>query len=227
MFMGEGIVEASVDQLMELFRELQSTKIVDPIFIEAEDIEEFDQFNRILRFKYQMPAMVKNRDFLFHNHEAILTDRKVKTGIVVGISVEHDKCPADPKFIRGIIMASGWVFEELEDNPKHTRAYYIVQSDPKGWLPVLAVNVISADQCLNVYRLKEHFGKGSAEEEDEKAEKGKEKDEQKGENEEVAKEEVVEEVVEEEAVEEQEKKEETEKEKPKSKKKKNKSKKKK
>jgi len=177
LFMGEGKISESVETFMEFFKDINSTKVVDPMYLGGEEIEVLNDNHHILRFRYQLPPMITNRDFLFHEFEGIVSTEP-KIGAIIGVSIEHEKCKVDPKFIRGNIMASGWVFEEVAPNECNVR--FIAQTDPRGWLPVWVVNLVTADQSLNVLRLKEHFeklkGKGKVEE---KEEKEKEKEEKK------------------------------------------------
>jgi len=157
MFLGEGIVDAGVDTLLSFFDKYENTKIVDSMFIEGEDIAVMDKENKICWMKYALPTpLITNRDFLFHQYSTVITDGP-KIGLLIGISVTHDKCPSHKCYVRGEILLSGYLFKEVDGNPSQCHASYLVQADPKGWSPTWVVNMVSADQGLNILRLKEHF----------------------------------------------------------------------
>ena len=49
-----------------------------------------------------------------------------------------------------------YVCNEISQDPPRTHVAYVVQFDPKGWIPALVVNLIASEQTLNVLRLKKY-----------------------------------------------------------------------
>jgi len=73
--------------------------------------------------------------------------------VVAGSSVLLDKHPQVKGCVRGEVQSSGYICIPNADN-KTCKLTYLVQVDPKGWLPVWLVNLVAADQAMNVLRLK-------------------------------------------------------------------------
>jgi hypothetical protein len=59
--------------------------------------------------------------------------------------------------IRGEIEATGIVFRLLQDGTGIS-VTYIVQVDPRGWLPASVVNASSSDQAMNALRICQIYG---------------------------------------------------------------------
>jgi hypothetical protein len=55
-----------------------------------------------------------------------------------------------------IILDSKYVCKEITQNPTRTHVAYVVQFDPRGWLPSVVVNLLATEQALNVLRLKKY-----------------------------------------------------------------------
>jgi len=156
LVLGEGIVHTSVEILHEFLHDLSNTTELDPTIICRDEIVKISDSSRIVRVRYQLPAMLSNREFVMHVYDGIVSDDP-KVMVSAGISVEHDMCPHVPDFVRGIILTSGYVCKEITTNPPRTHVSYVAQFDLKGWIPAWGVNMIANNQAMNVYRLKKYF----------------------------------------------------------------------
>jgi len=161
LVLGEGIVHTTTDNLSQFLHGANNATEFDPTLIEREEIVKVTDTSRVMRLRYQYPALMSNREFVIHAYDAIISENP-KIAISAGISVEHEMCKEDPEFVRGIILVSGYVCKEITLNPPRTHVSFVVQLDPKGWLPPMVGNMIAAEQALNVVRLKQYFEQPAA-----------------------------------------------------------------
>eukprot|EP01112_Ceratiomyxa_fruticulosa_P022134 TRINITY_DN8021_c0_g1_i2.p1 TRINITY_DN8021_c0_g1~~TRINITY_DN8021_c0_g1_i2.p1 ORF type:complete len:253 (-),score=61.70 TRINITY_DN8021_c0_g1_i2:127-885(-) len=154
---GEGIVPATTKELLDFFLVYESLKISDKTYMGGEVIERIDDQHSIFLSRFKAPPLIKNRDFLYIEYDGKGDDGE--TYLCVAYSIERDDVPPDPNFVRGVIYATGYIYKPVEGDPSKSHLTYIVHVDPKGWLPVMVVNMVAADQAGNVASVKEHFEK--------------------------------------------------------------------
>ncbi len=62
------MVHATPEKLCDMFVDFATTKLVDPMFIGGTEVEKIDDTSRIVHYRYQLPPMIANRDFLFQSY---------------------------------------------------------------------------------------------------------------------------------------------------------------
>ena len=107
----------------------------------------------------QTPPPLTHRDFVW---KSCCTKISEDIYSIIAKSCVHESKPPEPDsllmaHVRGIIGYSGWHMKSLGKGK--CLATYVVQCDPKGWVPHTAVNLIATRQGTNVQRLAKHFDK--------------------------------------------------------------------
>lgn len=77
--------------------------------------------------------------------------------MIIGENATHESKPVEKdslmmSLVRSEIGVSGYRCKRTADNKCFLT--YVVQADPKGWIPTIAVNQIALDQAQNVKRVK-------------------------------------------------------------------------
>lgn len=153
MMRGKLEIPASAKAVLECTEDLETRKQWDELFIEGSNVETLDDSHQVLHFKFKSGTMmVSNRDFVMA--------RSVRTnddGTIVAnhVSIEHPDVGENKGFVRGEIDVSGYFIEPLSDSS--CRVTYVVQLDPKGWVPTAAVNLVAVKQPLVLARMKKHL----------------------------------------------------------------------
>jgi len=153
---GEGIVEASPQELFEFLQDFDKTTGLDPMFREGKIVLDLGNKHTINYAAFYMGPLITCRDFVMHGYDGIGGNG---IGVSVGKSVDLDALPARPSYVRAIINASGYVYRALPEDPSKSFVQYVVNVDPKGWLPYWLVNLAASDQGTNIKRLQEYFAK--------------------------------------------------------------------
>eukprot|EP01088_Endostelium_zonatum_P005902 TRINITY_DN178_c0_g1_i1.p1 TRINITY_DN178_c0_g1~~TRINITY_DN178_c0_g1_i1.p1 ORF type:complete len:243 (-),score=64.67 TRINITY_DN178_c0_g1_i1:84-812(-) len=110
----------------------------------------------VLWQKFNAPTMIKNRDLTLFGKSAFLPDGRWAVGFKS--IVDPKKLPEDPAFVRGELAESGFVLRKVEvDGKEATEVTYIVQLDPKGWIPTWAVNQTAGEQSKVVVNMKQEL----------------------------------------------------------------------
>lgn len=161
---GDGIVNASLDAVLEFCSDPNNLYITDPMLIEVDIIEELEKDFKIVHFMAKMPPAVSNRDFVWQEFDGMWQEESPRVAVSVVRSVEHEKVPPKQGFVRGELVSSGFLLREVVGDPSKARVTYMIHVDPKGWLPVFLVNMLAGDQAMNVVRLKKHFDEKAEEE---------------------------------------------------------------
>ncbi|KAK3755762.1 hypothetical protein QZH41_019993, partial [Actinostola sp. cb2023] len=97
------------------------------------------------------------RDVCWLEYGDILTDKNGEEfGFGVASSIERPECPKMEHYglVRAELLCSGYIFRKMPNEPDYMEVTYVVQADPKGWLPTWAVNMFAWQQALNVARIR-------------------------------------------------------------------------
>jgi len=123
----------------------------------AVDVEEFDSTHVICYGVWKMYWPLWNRDFVWYQLGKLNVDDK-GTHVIVSRSVDHQKYPEQKGIVRGEILETGYIIRPNASDPRNkSDLSYVVQVDPRGYIPSWAVNMVAADQAKNVLRVKKYF----------------------------------------------------------------------
>jgi len=159
LFRGVGVVPAPPKLLEDAIRVQENMKLIDPMCKETKVIKTYDADHHIYWASFKLPPMISDRDFCWWCLDANLPDG---TYVSTGKSMVTKDCEGTPKHVRGEIRASGYIVQPIKDDPKSSRVTYVVQTDPRGWLPTRVVNYVASSQAYNPGVMKEiipHFMK--------------------------------------------------------------------
>ncbi|XP_046841687.1 uncharacterized protein LOC124435774 [Xenia sp. Carnegie-2017] len=99
---------------------------------------------------------VSLRDVCWLEYGDIRVDENGKEyGFGVGSSIKRPECPelSHLNLVRAEMLCSGYVFRQ-SDQPDILDVTYIIQADPKGWLPIWAINLFAWQEALNLARIR-------------------------------------------------------------------------
>ena len=115
----------------------------DKLFHEFEVVEHDEKkMETVLYYSIKAPFGVSNRDFL-QKRKVIHDFPKEGITYMHFKSIEHDKKPPVKKVVRAETIISGYIMEQIKDNPPITKLTVISQNDIKGLIPKYLVNMAS------------------------------------------------------------------------------------
>jgi len=167
--MGVSTVDAHPDTCMEYFKDprMVFTKLfpnIDRMFTHGKVLQVQSKDKALCHANFKMPMPVGNmpargirsRDFVWRQ-----TVSKLSTGnvLVTASSTNEIAVPEQKGVVRGEIRTSGYYGRRIPGK-EASRVWYIVQADPKGFLPKWLVNLASQKQAQNALRLSEMFQNG-------------------------------------------------------------------
>mmetsp|Transcript_17971 Transcript_17971/g.22637 ORF Transcript_17971/g.22637 Transcript_17971/m.22637 type:complete len:508 (+) Transcript_17971:112-1635(+) len=144
-------------QTSELFREEMSQ--LDPMFTGGALLSNhFFNEDSLLQLFYSNFSLapgdvIWDRDMLFIQYTTLTKDRNDRVCVAACGSVDRPDFPlmSHLKRVRGIIQNTGYVFREI--GPNKVRITYVVQVDPRGYLPPWVVNISAQSQAENTDRM--------------------------------------------------------------------------
>jgi len=155
-------VQTTADEIFKFFCEpaqwMESMKVADIMFMGGRVLSVHDAHHTTCHAKFRTPPGINNRDFCYRTLSTMPDEH---TAIAIAWSVEDDECPPDSTWggaVRGEILASGYIARDIPGT-ESCELTYIVQVDPKGWVPVAITNLVAADQADNVTRVAKYFAK--------------------------------------------------------------------
>lgn len=164
MIKGVSPINSKAIDMFKFFSEtdcwFDAMKIADAMFVGGKILEVHDAHHMACHAQFRAPPGITNRDVCFSGLHAMIDER---TAVSIAVSVQRPDCPPaknEWKWVRSEILTSGYVARESSDG-KGCELIYIVQLDPKGWLPAWVVNIVAADQADNVTRIAKHFAKNN------------------------------------------------------------------
>jgi len=151
-FKGVGIVPCSPKMLEDAIRVPENMKIMDPMCLSTKTIKTFDRDHHIYSARFKLGFMIWDRDFAWYCLDTNLSDG---TYVSTGKSIVTTDYPEVSGCVRGEIRASGYIVQPIKDKTDECRVIYLVQTDPKGWLPSNIVNYVASSQAYNPGVIKE------------------------------------------------------------------------
>ncbi|KAH3732826.1 hypothetical protein Pelo_16351 [Pelomyxa schiedti] len=134
-------------------------KDYDPSRIEGivkQEISKDDNGNclEIVHLKYNSGSrFVSNRDFVCINYAVMNTAENSAVSLAKSVDAG---IPPEPGFVRGETLGA-FIIAPTPDGGQEVN--YIVQLDPKGWVPTYLVNAVSRDQPMVLATLKAFISK--------------------------------------------------------------------
>lgn len=115
----------------------------DKLFHHFEVVEhDEEKMDTVLYYVIKAPIGISNRDFL--QRRKVIHDFPKKGVTYMHFkSIEHEDKPPVKGIVRAETIISGYVIEQIEDNPPTTRLTVISQNDIKGLIPKYLVNMAS------------------------------------------------------------------------------------
>uniref|UniRef100_A0A7S4MT69 START domain-containing protein n=1 Tax=Vannella robusta TaxID=1487602 RepID=A0A7S4MT69_9EUKA len=155
MLRGVTTIPKTPEEILKCTEDLESRKAWDELFIEGSVVKELDENHQVIHFKFKSPSMmVTNRDFVMARAVKRCDDGTILSNHV---SVVDDDAPDAKGFVRGDVFASGYWLKPNGDGT--STAAYVVQIDPKGWIPTAIVNVVAKKQPLVLAKMREYLAK--------------------------------------------------------------------
>mmetsp|Transcript_38444 Transcript_38444/g.105905 ORF Transcript_38444/g.105905 Transcript_38444/m.105905 type:complete len:337 (-) Transcript_38444:115-1125(-) len=129
-------------------------KAADEMNYERRIVETIDDNHAVFYGAFRVPGILWNRDIVWSGMWALLQDQEL---IVLGTSTERADVPerTSERLVRADMCCSGYRLKVRA--PGEIVVDYVVQVDPKGYVPKWVVNIVSADQAHNVTRLRKFF----------------------------------------------------------------------
>mmetsp|Transcript_14824 Transcript_14824/g.40683 ORF Transcript_14824/g.40683 Transcript_14824/m.40683 type:complete len:358 (-) Transcript_14824:64-1137(-) len=156
LFKGVSVVEASVGEFFQFMADIPNFKrtmaIADTMFVDGASVGHMEAHHATMQLSFKMPMGIPYRDFCLENLVVMLDEGTV---LSLAQSVERLDVPEKPPFVRGTVLASGYLAKSIGQN--RCELTYVVQVDPKGWLPKWVVNLVAVDQTDNVTRIADYF----------------------------------------------------------------------
>jgi len=106
----------------------------------SEELERNSPHDYVLYQAFELPAIMSNRDYVYHGKATITPDTGVVTLALQ--SVEHAKAP-ETIGVRANLINSRYVLTPMADGKTQIEVEII--TDPKGWLPAWLTNSIQED----------------------------------------------------------------------------------
>lgn len=113
----------------------------DKVFDKFEVVEETED-HTVLYYVIKAPIGISNRDFLQSRTVRYDWPKKGVTYMHFK-SIDHPQKPPVKKIIRAETIMSGYIFEQIQDDPPITKLIIISQNDIKGLIPKYLVNLAS------------------------------------------------------------------------------------
>jgi len=150
-FKGVGLIPVSVEKLAPQIRNIQNMLLIDPMCKSVGTVRTLDDFRHIYTAKFKMPTFTWHRDFCWLAIDIYKPDG---TYASLGKSIVTSDCPPDPDHVRAEMNVCGYVAQKT-NNPDEAKLTYLVQVNPKGWLPAWIVNYVAKSQAYNPGIIKE------------------------------------------------------------------------
>jgi len=157
----EGILPCSAKGLYDfmLAADLKTRRKWDNSLVNCKVIREISPNNHLMHFIYSAPFPVQSRDFCVHRFlkEGNLPSSDKKSYSIWGISIEDDDLLPQSQYIRGDILISGYLIEEVTSNT--CKITSVNKIDPKGWIPKFVINLTKLRPLQKLIKLSQLISK--------------------------------------------------------------------
>jgi len=150
---GRTDINATADEVLKCTEDLDARAKWDELFIKGSVIQDIDETHQVIHFQFKSPSMmVTNRDFVMAR-----AVRRLEDGTILSNhrSVVHPDCGDCKGFVRGDVFESGYYIKPNGNGG--CTVVYVVQIDPKGWIPTAIVNMVAKKQPLVLAKMKDHL----------------------------------------------------------------------
>ncbi|KAH3731590.1 hypothetical protein Pelo_17581 [Pelomyxa schiedti] len=145
--------------MLDLMADSAARPNYDPMFISGDTVEAIrsdENGNKLgiahLRFK-SGSMFVSNRDFACL--VCSVHDTAAQSGVIVAKSITRPDIPEETGYVRAELLSSAFLIATTADGGLEVN--YVVQLDPKGWVPTAVVNAVSKDQPMVLAKLKQYI----------------------------------------------------------------------
>jgi len=151
-FMGITVVDAPMEVILEVFRDIPSFPKWYGFCRDIRQIREYSDTHRLVYFVLATQWPTKDRDMVI---DAVIDVDRVKGTAVISMkALEEEVVPRERKYVRMTYMIGRTTLTEIDGSK--TRVVYRVQSDPAGYIPSALSNMLAKDQpYLTLKGLKE------------------------------------------------------------------------
>merc|ERR1712098_269895 len=144
----------TIPEMIERYKDHNLLTRVDPTCKSIEEIHRYSDCHQVILGESYGNIMISKRDFLLERFSYQIDDR---TCVTIGWSVgeEHTHhVPTMRRAVRAQVCISGYY--TVSTGPGEFETTYIVQVDPKGWIPKWLVNNKAKGQAMNVGRARDY-----------------------------------------------------------------------
>lgn len=146
---GEGIVDAPASKILEAALNVPATTKWDDTLEDRELIKKLNQHYLMRNVLKRIGFTQKREAFTVFN--SFLEPDGTLYGVAT--SIDHPSFPANKDYVRAQIKMAGWILKPLPENPNKTFFTYILNADPRGWIPKHIINWLMEEQGMTVRKL--------------------------------------------------------------------------
>jgi len=163
---GKARIRASAEEIQATVRALDYVGDWDPFYRSGRVVESPDEDHDVIHCRYNLDTpLVSDREFVYLENRKRYDDGKL---VVLAFSIPRDDIALLPGCVRGEIVTTGFVIENAELSESHKQELatteskvefeclvtYVVQVDPKGWLPTWLINFVAGNEPLCLDRIR-------------------------------------------------------------------------
>ena len=141
----------------------EAIKACDDMNIEIFAVKRYDDDRCLVysAFNAPVPKIVYPRDFCYLKSRKLCKGYK-NTSHYLAVDVCYSVDSSFPHYVplhkervRGHLFMAGLLFEKIDEHT--SRAYYVMQLDPKGWIPHWIVNLTAPQQGYNIKWVRDYL----------------------------------------------------------------------
>ncbi|EOY26444.1 hypothetical protein QUC31_012061 [Theobroma cacao] len=146
----------SPQQFITVATAIDAAKQWDPDLVEARYIKDLEDNLSIIRLSFgeKSKPLFRKREFIVYERRETMEDGTLVVAVAsLPKEIAAGLHPKQNDAIRGLLLQSGWVVEQLEDI-NSCIVTYVVQLDPAGWLPKCFVNRLNTKLVMIIENLR-------------------------------------------------------------------------